>query len=533
MSASRRYSLIFVIAAVLLIHGMTIVPESAIWGKGHSDEAGIQKGPDSLLSGKLASTPTLTVDSNPPSLFKDEIPNHIRREILDISVGWLLMLLGIVLMLIAIWRWRSDDYTLVSFGVLCFLYGARTSFLLFLLDLNLEFWEYWAPFVTYLVPLAAWIFTEQLLGKGWKSSIRLVIYAQALFSLIAIILGLVLKSPWVAMPANNFAVIIAFLVLIPNIFFLPGKQTRHESLVLRFGFLVLVGFALHANLADIEFKYFDLGQGWEPIGFIVFIASLGYIVIRRFLRFEKDLATISQEMETARQIQSFILPQDQLDLKHLDIAARYEPMTAVAGDFYDFTIIDDDRIGILVADVSGHGVPASLISAMVKIALAAQKPFADDPARVLKGLNNILCGKLESDFVTAAYCLIDTRNRIATYAGAGHPPLLTLNRKQNVIDEHLGKGIILGQLEDAEYQTVAFNLTPGDRIILYTDGLIEAANPVGELFGWKRFKAAISRNLDTTASVFADILLKDVSDWSGGKENQDDDLTLIVVDVKS
>ena len=109
------------------------------------------------------------------------------------------------------------------------------------------------------------------------------------------------------MPANNFAVIIAFMVLIPNIFFLPGKQTRHESHVLRFGFVVLGIFVLHGNLVDVDFKYFDLGQSWEPVGFLVFIACLGYIVIRRFLRFEKDLATISQEMETARQIQSFIL----------------------------------------------------------------------------------------------------------------------------------------------------------------------------------------------------------------------------------
>ena len=81
-------------------------------------------------------------------------------------------------------------------------------------------------------------------------------------------------------------------------------------------------------------------------------------------------------------------------------------------------------MGILVADVSGHGVPASLISAMVKIAFVSQLPHASDPARVLTGINQILCGKLENDFVTAGYFFIDTKKLSVTYAGAGHPPLL-------------------------------------------------------------------------------------------------------------
>ena len=105
-------------------------------------------------------------------------------------------------------------------------------------------------------------------------------------------------------------------------------------------------------------------------------------------------------METARQIQSFILPQDAIEMAALDICARHVPMAAVAGDFYDFAVLDQNRIGILVADVSGHGVPASLIGAMVKIAFAAQKPHSAEPAKVLAGLNTTLCGKLDSDFVS-------------------------------------------------------------------------------------------------------------------------------------
>ena len=101
-------------------------------------------------------------------------------------------------------------------------------------------------------------------------------------------------------------------------------------------------------------------------------------------------------------------------------------MTAVAGDFYDFLVIDPERVGILVADVSGHGVPAALIASMVKVAFAAQKDHADTTAAVLAGMNETLCGRLAGQYVTAAYLFIDTRSRMIRYGAAGHPPMLHL-----------------------------------------------------------------------------------------------------------
>src|SRR6202041_2762466 len=106
-----------------------------------------------------------------------------------------------------------------------------------------------------------------------------------------------------------------------------------------------------------------------------------------------QLQTIQKELETARQIQLSILPAEVPKLEGLDIAARYIPMTSVAGDFYDFIVVDEKHLGILIADVSGHGMPAALIASMLKIALAAQVPHAADPAQVLSGLNQALCGK--------------------------------------------------------------------------------------------------------------------------------------------
>src|SRR5499427_5011789 len=142
----------------------------------------------------------------------------------------------------------------------------------------------------------------------------------------------------------------------------------------------------------------------------------------------QQLLTIQKELETARLIQQSILPETVPQIVGLDIAARYVPMAAVAGDFYDFIVVDNKHVGILVADVSGHGMPAALIASMLKIALAAQAAHADDPARVLHGLNQALCGKFQHHYVTASYAFVDMKKRTLTYAGAGHPPLLMWGR---------------------------------------------------------------------------------------------------------
>src|SRR3984885_11132098 len=121
----------------------------------------------------------------------------------------------------------------------------------------------------------------------------------------------------------------------------------------------------------------------------------------------QQLLSIQKELETARQIQLSILPSVIPKIEGLDIAARYVPMTSVAGDFYDFIVVDEKHLGILVADVSGHGMPAALIASMLKIALSAQGAHAADPAQVLAGLNQTLCGKFQYQYVTAAYLFVD------------------------------------------------------------------------------------------------------------------------------
>ena len=243
----------------------------------------------------------------------------------------------------------------------------------------------------------------------------------------------------------------------------------------------------------------------------------------------RQLQAIQCEMDTARQIQLSILPREIPVIKGLDISARYLPMTAVAGDFYDFIPIDENRIGILVADVSGHGMPAALISSMLKIALDGQAKCALEPARVLAGLNQALCGKFQGHFVTAVYVVVDTERQSLLYAGAGHPPLIFMDHSAGEARDFLENGLFLGFFPEATYTAVEIPFKVGDWGVLYTDGILEMTDPSDEQFGLDRFKQFLQYNHGLSAGQFVDALLDELSRWSdlaSGRESEDD-ITLL------
>lgn len=247
----------------------------------------------------------------------------------------------------------------------------------------------------------------------------------------------------------------------------------------------------------------------------------------------QQLLIIQQELETASQIQLSILPSEIPKIEGLDIAARYVPMTSVAGDFYDFIVVDEKHIGILVADVSGHGMPAALIASMLKIALSAQESHAADPAQVLLGLNRALCGKFQHHYVTAAYLFLDMQKRTLTYAGAGHPPLILRSGLSNGVRDVEENGLFLGAFPFATYSSVELPLKTGDRALLYTDGISETTNSAGVEFGAGCFRRFLEADQNTSADQFADRLLEELARWSarGPGQDLDDDITMVAIHV--
>jgi phosphoserine phosphatase RsbU/P len=270
----------------------------------------------------------------------------------------------------------------------------------------------------------------------------------------------------------------------------------------------------------------ESGGDFEFVGFAIFLCSLGYLVAQRSLRTEQALLAIRNELEIARRIQTSILPEGMPELSGVQIAAQYIPMSQVAGDFYDFLVVNDHQVGVLIADVSGHGVPAALVASMVKVAIAAQAEHADDPAKVMAGLNSILSGKLQGQFVTAAYLFLDLEMGIGRYSAAGHPPLLHYRAADDSIDCVVENGLILGVMPHAAYESKSLKLGSGDRFLLYTDGVLEA-DQRGEEFGEARIKRTLAQRLSVDQLCAS--LSAELSTWSHGVAN--DDVTIVAVGI--
>jgi serine phosphatase RsbU (regulator of sigma subunit) len=249
----------------------------------------------------------------------------------------------------------------------------------------------------------------------------------------------------------------------------------------------------------------------------------------------RQLSIMNSELEMARQVQLSILPREIPNVPGLEITGRYLPMSSVAGDFYDFLVVDDKHLGVLIADVSGHGLPSALIASMLQNALAWERPHASDPGQVLSGLNRAINGRFETHFVTAAYLFVDLENGNVRYSGAGHPPLLLWQAKLQRATEYVENGFMLGPFADASYSAVSFPLEQGDRVVMFTDGVTEAKNSSGTEFGVEGVRRILESKHGLNPSRFVDALLYGLSGWSENAvgSSQSDDITLLVIDFKS
>lgn len=172
---------------------------------------------------------------------------------------------------------------------------------------------------------------------------------------------------------------------------------------------------------------------------------------------------------------------------------------------------------------------------MLQVSLAAQSVHACDPGRVLAGLNRALCGKFRRHFVMAAYLFVDMERNSISYAGAGHPPLLIWRKSTGSASEVEENGLLLGRFPEGTYSVVHQPVQPGDRAVVYTDGILETKNPAGYLYGIDLFKRFLDSNHTLVADLFVDSLLEELARWSGNPKGhgQQDDITVLTIDFKS
>jgi serine phosphatase RsbU (regulator of sigma subunit) len=495
-----------------------------------------------MLQASLA----MNIPSNPPGFFflasipLSETASKLRWEVTAIAIGAVLLSFGFAGIILFFSRPKTGDHSVVFFSLFALLYAIRLIFrqALFqsLVPVPAGLWNHCDLVIDNFIAVPLTLFLIEIVPKRWKLALCWLLAFQIAFA-TARFSSQLFKVGQRPMETAYHIVIAAYCALLLCYPFLSARRGQgfsREVKAVYAGLAIFAIFVVHSNLLDLNLIR---GRSVEPIGFLILVCCLGYVAALRTYSNEQRLLAIQKELEIARRIQSSILPREVPRLAGLDIAARYVPMAAVAGDFYDFIVVDERRVGIIVADVTGHGVPAALIASMLKSALVAQSVHAADPAKVLSGLNHALCGKFEEHFVTVGYAFVDTEKQILRYAAAGHPPLLLRSNdggKQTVFREILSNGLLLGVSEGATYCSAELSFRPGTRCILYTDGIVEAKNSAHEEFGSSRLLSYVEDHSNLAAAALVAELFTELAHWSGRADGypHEDDITLIVVDFE-
>ncbi len=356
--------------------------------------------------------------------------------------------------------------------------------------------------------------------------------------------------PWAAGFANA-ATAFAFLYLSCTIYYnqtvLSGGMVL-MSLYAFFIFRLRFHFAvLFSTIYMLVYQGLLFGLGFSPADLyitssMIWAAQAAFVVSghlmeqtsRNLFMSTKALSDRNREIERdlviARMIMDNLLPKEITGLPGVRAGALYIPLDSVGGDFYGIRN-DDGAIKLFIADVSGHGLASSYLALFTKLSLDRIDPGAT-PDSAMAELNDMVCGAtVRSNYVTAFLGRLDPGAGMFTFASAGHPPALLCRRVTGEIIELKARGTAMGWFPSAGYFGGSISLRPGDRLLLYTDGVTECAARDGELFGEERLKRHMLASRGLAPGDLTKGLVEKLRDFSG-RSSFDDDITLLVVDME-
>ena len=248
---------------------------------------------------------------------------------------------------------------------------------------------------------------------------------------------------------------------------------------------------------------------------------------RLYEEIERQERRLERDLALARELQGRLLPQTSPHLAHLDVAAKFVPARTIGGDLYDFIPYSMSRLGIVIGDVSGKGAPAAIYAALVSGIIRSHAPIEPAPAEMLSAVNLSLAERrIEAQFVSIIYAVWDDAHRTLTVSNSGLPrPIYMHGGKAQVIE---ATGLPLGLFDEAEYDEFEFRMKPGDMFVLFSDGILDARNRKGELFGRGRVEKIVAESSGSSAASVVDALFKAVAEHSAGVETFDDQTVVVI-----
>src|SRR5215203_205609 len=241
----------------------------------------------------------------------------------------------------------------------------------------------------------------------------------------------------------------------------------------------------------------------------------------------RERERLEQELEVARRIQQASLPKEMPQLEDWQIAPYYQPAREVGGDFYDFLDLADGRLGVVVGDATGKGVPAALMMASTRSTLRAVAQACESPGDALRRVNDPLATDIPSNmFVTCFYAILDPHSGRLSYANAGHD--LPYLHRNGEAEELRARGMPLGLMAGMSYEEGEASLGEGGCVLFYSDGLVEAHDPKGEMFGFPRLRTLVAEH-DAAERALGDFLMEELYSFVGEGWEQEDDITLVTL----
>ena len=264
------------------------------------------------------------------------------------------------------------------------------------------------------------------------------------------------------------------------------------------------------------------------IGTLLPAAGMGLFARQRRIE-AVEQERLAQELSVARSIQETLLPTALPDIAGWKMAVHWQPARAVGGDFYDFIPLPEGRLGLVIGDVSGKGVPSALMMASVRAVLRATAEQLQSPGQVLARANAVLRHDMPRGmFVTCLYAVLDPRTGRMRYANAGHNPPYRRHAAGGSVSELKARGMPLGIMPDAPYEELEAVIAPDDAVLLYSDGLVEARKSRREIFGFERVRA-LSQSCTGDEKELIECLLKGLASFTGKGWVQDDDITVLAL----
>jgi len=279
--------------------------------------------------------------------------------------------------------------------------------------------------------------------------------------------------------------------------------------------------------------YIPASVYFVQIGHVIEAVVLSIALARqiRYLQAEKKkLGIIERDIALAEEIQKTLFPRELPHSAKYELSGRYKPSGKMSGDFYDVTVGKDNVLCVFLVDVAGHGYAAGLVAAMIKVAFHESLEKCNSPAEHQKEINRILLQNVENTFATSINIRIHAEEKKLYLARAGHAPTLHYKNKSFELVEYSPGGIPLGILDKYSCEEILVHYDSGDRVILFTDGLIEGINVNGEEFGMNRLKDMVLKQIQKSPREFCDILYNEISFWINSRD-QEDDITYLVIDL--